>query len=185
MIKKSDLKLVSAEDVAKMGKPNPYVFEGEDKENAPSIANMLFSRMQEIGSIGLSATQVGLNMRVFVMGTESVRVNAFNPEIIEMSEETEVASEGCVVYPGLSLNLKRPKTITARFQNEKGELCELTISGLTARIFLHQMDFMEGRDFKDNASPLKLQFAKKKQKNRQDKIVKKYAQKILRGQVGK
>lgn len=185
MIKKSDLKLISAEDVAKIGKPNPYVFEGEDKENAPNLANMLFARMQEIGSIGLAATQVGLNMQVFVMGTESVRVNVFNPEILYMSEETEVASEGCVVYPGLNLNLKRPKKITARFQNEKGELCELTVSGLTARIFLHQMDFMEGKDFKDNASSLKLQFAEKRQKNRRDKIVKKYTQKILRGQVGK
>lgn len=185
MIKKSDLKLVSAEDIAKIGIPKPYVFEGEDKEFAPTLANMLFARMQEIGSIGLAATQVGLDMQVFVMGTESVRVNVFNPQLIEVSEEMEVASEGCVVYPGLSLNLKRPKTITVRFQNEKGELCELTVSGLTARIFLHQLDFMEGKDFLSYASPLKLDFAKKKQKNRHDKIVKKYAQKILRGRASK
>ena len=178
MIKKSDLKIASANDKILNKRPTDFKFSGED--DATAIANILFSRMQELGGVGLSANQVGLDMRVFVMGTEEVRMNVFNPEIVEFSLEEEHMNEGCLSYPGLTLGVKRPSNIKVKFQNDKGEWCELQLGGITARIFQHEYDHMEGKSFLDHVSPMKLEYYKKKLKNKKQKIVKKYSQKVLR-----
>ena len=136
--------------------------------------------MQELGGVGLSANQVGLNMRVFVMGTEDVRMNVFNPTITEFSSEEGHVNEGCLSYPGLTLGVKRPTDIKVKFQNDKGEWCEMQLGGITARIFQHEYDHMEGKSFLDHVSPMKLEYYKKKLKNKKQKIVKKYSQKVLR-----
>ena len=117
MIKKSELKVVPADAAILNKRPADFVFGGE--EDAPAIANILFGRMQELGGVGLSANQVGLDMRVFVMGTEDVRMNVFNPEIIEYSLEQEHMTEGCLSYPGLTLGVKRPNNIKVKFQDRK------------------------------------------------------------------
>ena len=178
MIKKSDLKIVSSDCVLLNRRPADFIFDG--KEDATMVANILFGRMQELGGVGLSANQVGLNIRMFVMGTEEVRMNVFNPEIIEFSLEEEHMNEGCLSYPGLTLGVKRPSNIKVKFQNDKGEWCELHLGGMTARIFQHEYDHMEGKSFLDHVSPMKLEYYKKKLKNKKQKLVKKYSQKVLR-----
>ena len=50
--------------------------------------------------------------------------------------------------------------------------------GLEARIFLHEYDHMEGKDFTDRVSKLKLDIAKKKQKK--FNLLKRYIQRTTR-----
>lgn len=178
MIKKSELKVVSADAAILNKRPADFVFGGE--EDAPAIANILFGRMQELGGVGLSANQVGLDMRVFVMGTDEVRMNVFNPEIVEYSLEVGHVNEGCLSYPGLTLGVKRPTDIKVKFQNEKGEWCEMQLGGITARIFQHEYDHMEGKTFISHVSPMKLDYYKTKLKNKKQKIIKKHTLKVLR-----
>lgn len=177
MIKKSDLHIVDSNAAVLNTRPADFDFESED---APAIANILFGRMQELGGVGLSANQVGLNMRVFVMGMEGIRMNVFNPEILAHSVEEEHMNEGCLSFPGLTLGVKRPTNITVKFQNEKGEWCQLQLGGFTSRIFQHEYDHMEGKLFTSHVSPLKLDYYKNKLKNKKQKIVRKHTQKILR-----
>ena len=135
--------------------------------------------MKQLGGVGLSANQVGLDMRVFVMGLSDVQIAVFNPEIIEYNSKEENYNEGCLSYPGIMLSIKRPTTVKVKYQNEKGEVVENEFKGLTARIFQHEFDHMNGTDFTHRVSKFKLDFAKKKFQNKRKKIIKKYAVKTM------
>jgi peptide deformylase len=117
-------------------------------------------------AIGLAANQVGIKTRVFVMGSKEHPDNAvgiFNPVIIESSGDSMVDdSEGCLSFPGIFANIKRPNVIKAQWQNSSGEILTTEIEGYTARCFLHEFDHLEGIVYQDRISPLKWAMAVKK-----------------------
>jgi len=131
--------------------------------------------MAAMRGIGLSANQCGLSIRAFVMYTDLQSNNIeiyFNPKIIWESEDTDYYSEGCLTFPFLFLNLKRPKTIEFEYMDINGEQKKGKFTGLTARIFQHEYDHMEGKNFTMLASKLKLDMAKKKAEKKLKKIAK-------------
>ena len=72
--------------------------------------------------------------------------------------------EGCLSYPELYLNIKRPQFIEATYQNADGDEINVHFEGLAARIFHHEMDHMKGNTFLDKVSKVFLQSARRKQK---------------------
>ncbi|NBP01551.1 MAG: peptide deformylase [Proteobacteria bacterium] len=162
--------------------PKLYDFENE-KDSAPGVASVLYQKMKDLGGIGLSANQLGLDLRVFVMGSADTGTYIFNPEILGQSDEEDTFREGCLSYPGIFLYMKRPLSIRAKYFNEKGEEKITNFSGLTARIFQHEYDHMMGTDFTKNVSKLKLDLAKKKFANARKKLIKKHARKTIIGAI--
>lgn len=178
ILRKDKLNLVEPTAEVMNRTPAPYDFETEG-ESAHSVSNVLFERMKQLGGVGLSANQVGLDMRVFVMGLGETKIAVFNPEIIEYNTKEELFNEGCLSYPGIMLSIKRPTTVKVRYQNEDGEFVENEFNGLTARVFQHEFDHMNGTDYTHRVSKFKLDFAKKKFENKRQKIIKKYAVKTM------
>lgn len=134
----------------------------------------LIETMLDNDGIGLAATQVGLDMRVFVMGYKASPELAqafFNPVIVKWTDETDDLEEGCLSFPGIYVNIKRPKKILARWQNSKGEWQESEFDGYNCKCFLHELDHLEGIVFKDRVSSLKWEMAVKKSKPKKTKIV--------------
>lgn len=124
--------------------------------------------MSKNKGIGLAANQIGLTKRVFVIGSRNIEgfplpFAAFNPKILESSQELAIDQEGCLSYPGLWLNVKRPERIVAEYQTSKGDTITAEMSGLIARCFQHELDHLNGVCFVDKVSRLKLQLALKKQ----------------------
>jgi len=178
VLRKDKLDLVEPTAEVMHKAPQPFNFE-ENKDSAQSVTNVLFERMKQLGGVGLSANQVGLDMRVFVMGLGELKIAVFNPIIIKYSKEEESFNEGCLSYPGIMLSIKRPTKITATYQDETGNYVEQDFNGLTARIFQHEYDHMNGTDYTQRVSKFKLDFAKKKFENKRKKIIKKYAVKTM------
>ena len=178
VIRKDKLDLVEPSAEVMHKAPQSFNFQ-TDGDSAQSIANVLFERMKQLGGVGLSANQVGLDMRVFVMGLDELKIAIFNPIIIKYSKEEEVFNEGCLSYPGIMLAINRPTKITATYQDETGKFVEQDFNGLTARIFQHEYDHMNGTDYTQRVSKFKLDFAKKKFENKRKKIIKKYAVKTM------
>ena len=123
--------------------------------------------MSKNKGIGLAANQIGLTKRVFVMGSNNIEgfplpFAVFNPKIIESSQELCIDQEGCLSYPGLWLNVKRPERIVVEYQTSKGDIITAEMSGLIARCFQHELDHLDGVCFVDKVSKLKLQLAMKK-----------------------
>jgi len=120
--------------------------------------------------IGLSANQVGIDARVFVMGHRLVPEKAmafFNPQVVANTEAVDDLEEGCLSFPGIYANIKRPRAIKARWQNSKGEWQESEFDGYNCKCFLHELDHLEGIVFQDRVSTIKWALAvKKNQKKR-------------------
>jgi peptide deformylase len=148
-----------------------------DKEDAKQLSDKLWLKCRELHGLGLSANQVGIDAKVFVMGSDdATRKNVFNPRIVAMSKETTLAKEGCLSYPGLWLTVSRPSSITISYQNVDGEYIVEELNGLPARVFQHEYDHMIGVNFSDHVSKLKLDMALKSLEKRAKRYVRKYVQ---------
>jgi len=175
IIKKSELKLVPA---------NEHPLSIADvvdfsKIDASMLTNVMLDRMTEMGGVALSAPQVGLDMSMFVMGIDQARVEVFNPIIISYSKEETLMNEGSLTFPGISVLIKRPVSITVEYYNKNNEIQHNEFQGLTARIFQHAFDHLQGTTIKERVSKLKWDMATKRLNNYKQKLVKKYTQKKL------
>ena len=89
--------------------------------------------------LGLSANQIGRPVKVFAMRIDESdnAIVCFNPEIVKESEEMIKMTEGCLSFPSLYLNKKRPKEVSVKYQNADGDFITAHFEGLAARVFHH------------------------------------------------
>lgn len=166
------MELLKFTDPALRNVPSAFDFDSQD---AKELADTLWNECRRLQGLGLSANQVGIDAKVFVMGTdEANRKNIFNPQVISVSKETELAREGCLSYPGLWLSVKRPKEVTLSYQTVTGEHVVERFVGLQARIAQHEFDHMEGLNFSDHVSQLKLDMALKSLNKRAKRYLRNY-----------
>lgn len=128
----------------------------------------LIKKMREVMAaaygIGLSANQIGLDLKLFVAqmpkinrtGTqEPLKFYAiFNPEIIKSSKEKSIMEEGCLSVPGMSGLVERPEKITLIGYDKNGKKIKIKAWGLLARIFQHEVDHLNGILFIDKAKDI-------------------------------
>jgi peptide deformylase len=144
-----------------------HALEPFDFENPPIdpevLAQELVDFMRKFDGIGLSANQVGHNFRVFAMEGEPAYV-CFNPRLVIHGTEQVVLEEGCLSYPGLLVKVKRPRDIKVRFQGPDGETYTETFTGMSARVFQHELDHLDGITMLDRANGYHKEMALKKWK---------------------
>lgn len=156
------------EEASKVLRTPPPEFDFENPPESPEeIAKNMAEAMDKFGGLGLSANQVGLPYRMFVMrtmhegDTESKVVPYFNPELTRVSQETELMKEGCLSFPDIFLMIKRSKTIEFKYQDVEGKEHTAVLEGLGARCVQHEIDHLNGILFLQRASKLKLERAMK------------------------
>src|SRR3954469_19998210 len=93
-----------------------------DQELADLCADM-FETMYEAEGVGLAAPQIGLNLRLFVMDCEGIKLVAANPEIIATAGE-QSSQEGCLSVGKIPAVVVRPMKATLRAQDAAGEWFE-------------------------------------------------------------
>ena len=135
------------------------VFDRElEKTVDEMVETMLGPQTGEVVGVGLAANQVGINARIMIVtfnvGTRKERkvVPMINPEIVSQSKNTCWMEEGCLSLPGEFGEVQRPAKLKVRWQNEKGHWCEKKIDKWDARIFLHELDHLDGKLFTDYES---------------------------------
>jgi peptide deformylase len=179
-----EYKLIHFADPRLNTRPPAYVFPGEEGEPsamaAEELEKLLTAQMLKFGGIGLSANQIGLPYRVFVMGNGETLQAVFNPNIVGVSAETVLMQEGCLSFPGFFLSLRRPAEVAATYQTADGKEHVGTFRGIGARVFLHEYDHMEGINFTHHASQFKIQHEMAKYKKRLRKVLKKKGFKLTR-----
>ena len=133
-----------AEVLGKVGQPVTAF----DDELAALCADM-FETMYDAEGVGLAAPQIGLNLRLFVMDCEGVKLIAANPEIVA-TEGEQSGSEGCLSVGRVPAVVVRPMKARLRAQDEKGEWFEREAGGYAARAFMHETDHCDGTLFIDH-----------------------------------
>tara|TARA_S200000501_G_scaffold348952_1_gene364648 strand:- start:950 stop:1390 length:441 start_codon:yes stop_codon:yes gene_type:complete len=114
------------------------------------IAKTLIENMIHHEGVGLSANQIGLDVRVFAM-IRDIEYNdiivCFNPRVIKRSNDYVWYEEGCLSFPDEIINVHRPNKITVKYEDEEGKEHKIKLSGFAARVFQHEFDHLEGIDF--------------------------------------
>ena len=130
--------------LAEVGKPVTEF----DEELEKLVADM-FETMYDAEGVGLAAPQIGLNLRLFVMDCEGIKLVAANPEIIS-TEGEQSGQEGCLSVGKVPAVVVRPEKDRLRAQDEKGEWFEREATDYAARAFLHETDHCDGKLFIDH-----------------------------------
>ncbi|HOK45428.1 MAG TPA: peptide deformylase [Bryobacteraceae bacterium] len=126
----------------------------------------MFESMYAAKGVGLAAPQIGISKRIAVIDTSvgedpSKRLVLINPEIVAC-EGGQVEEEGCLSIPGFREPVKRPKRVTVRARNAKGEEFEMTGEDLLARAFVHETDHLNGKLYINHISVLKRDLIRRK-----------------------
>ena len=137
-----------------------------EKLDAETIAREMTQIMFEEGGIGLSANQVGLDARIFVIKPHLLEDKSplviINPHLESVTVNYEELPEGCLSHPDLFLSVKRPRGLIARYLDIHAKECTIELYDIDARCFLHEYDHLNGIEFTERVSKLKLDRAKKK-----------------------
>lgn len=135
-------------------------------QNMTNLIERMKMTMRKFSGIGLSANQCGIMTRMFIIGHENFELVCINPKVLGQSAEMIKGEEGCLSFPGLFCKIERPKWVDVEFTNEKGELIQTRLEGLTARCFMHELDHMDGIKFTSYLGPVSLKMARVKQEKR-------------------
>ena len=115
--------------------------------NRPEMSRILKENMLHYEGVGLSANQIGIGERVFIMmlnmETEET-ITCFNPRIIKRYEDDVWCEEGCLSFPDEIINVQRPDRIVVKYEDEDKKDHKIKLSGMAARVFLHEFDHLEG-----------------------------------------
>ena len=172
-----ELQLIPPTDARVNNAIAPFVddmLKDEDIKDRKELSDAMFESMNKYGGIGLSANQVGLPFNMFVIGghpsiENGLKMTCFNPMIVSTGEEEVMMKEGCLTYPFIFLDIKRPRKIVAKYTDENGDLQEAHLDGMMSRIFQHEYDHMLGRNFTEKVSKFKL----KRAMDKREKMIKK------------
>jgi peptide deformylase len=119
-----------------------------------SLVERMKLLMVDAAGIGLAATQVGVLRRVFVFQDEDDELLAIvNPDIVERSEETEVADEGCLSIQRITVPVERSLEVKIVGQDENGEDVQYELDGYVARCVQHETDHLDGVLMIDRTTP--------------------------------
>lgn len=118
------------------------------------VADMLETLHADPGRVGLSANQVGVSLRVAVIGIpEQEDIILVNPEIIRRRGQ-RLVSEGCLSIPGYIGELYRAETVTAKGLGLDGKEIRIKAEGLLAQALEHETDHLDGKVYIDHMESL-------------------------------
>lgn len=162
------MKLVKSTDPILRMKTESFDF-SSSKGELKKIIPQMKKAMKAGDGIGLAAPQVGLPLRLFIMEIDSKEFVCINPIIIGTGANIEAVNEGCLSFPGIRLNIVRPKSVIVEYQDQEGETISTELEGMESRCFQHELDHLNGITFDQKVSKLVLNMAKRRKQKTEKK----------------
>lgn len=115
----------------------------------------MIDTMRDAGGVGLAAPQVGVALRVVVIGMPGEEViTLINPEIVKRSGEREV-TEGCLSVPGYWAEVTRSVSVTVKGRDLQGRQVRIKAKDdILAQALEHEMDHINGVLYVDHLESL-------------------------------
>lgn len=142
--------------LAEIGKPVT-----EFDEELEKLCEEMFETMYEAEGVGLAASQIGLNFRLFVMDCDGIKLVAANPEIIYREGE-QSGQEGCLSVGRVPAVVVRAQKAVLKAQDVKGEWFEREAEDYAARCFQHETDHCDGKLFIDHLPKMRREMVVKR-----------------------
>ncbi len=114
------------------------------------IADMRETLHADPGRVGLAAPQVGVSLRVVVIGIpDEEDIILINPEIVRRKGE-RLVTEGCLSVPGYFGQIIRAESVTAKGRDPSGKEIRIKGEGLLAQALEHETDHLNGQLYIDH-----------------------------------
>lgn len=108
------------------------------------IDNMLETMHAVPGRVGLAAPQVGIPLRVIVIGIpDEEDITLVNPEVVRRTGG-RLISEGCLSIPGYFGLIKRAESVTVKGRDRTGKQIRIKANELLAQALEHEIDHLNG-----------------------------------------
>jgi peptide deformylase len=117
----------------------------------------MIETMREAPGVGLAAPQIGRSLRLAVIETPAEEdeegnelpdsrqlYTIINPIVVWESPKTVKGVEGCLSIPGHLGEVSRPWAVHLQARNRHGRQQRFRLRGWDARIFLHEIDHLDG-----------------------------------------
>ena len=131
-----------------------FDFSKHSRKEIQTLIKTMREAMKAAGGIGLSANQIGLDMKVFIAQPENKFYAVFNPELAKESNEEVLMEEGCLSVPSRYGAVQRPEKVTLIGQDSNGKKIKIKAWGILARVFQHETDHLNGILFIDKAEKI-------------------------------
>ena len=114
----------------------------------------MFETLAKAQGAGLSAVQVGVLKRVFVMDAGHGKRECVNPKILKQEGSNKIKVEGCLSIPGKCGLVERPEKVTVTYEDRFGNTIKKKFSGFEAKCFCHEFDHLDGILYIDRATKM-------------------------------
>jgi peptide deformylase len=133
------MQLIPSDDPRLLQVCEPYTLGEIKSPETKAFVSDLYKVMKDNNGIGIAAPQVGVLKQVIIMFDQVM----FNPKIIKQRGSVEF-NEGCLSFPGKFIKVKRSATISVKSIDINGKLLYQELTGLEARVFLHEAEHLKG-----------------------------------------
>jgi peptide deformylase len=126
------------------------------------LAEDMLETMRSYKGVGLAGPQIGVMQRIIVAEIPASRSETdephpqsgvtyvlINPEIVQTAEDLVEGREGCLSIPTWYGSVERPEWVEVKAQDLNGQKIKLKVDDLLARIFMHELDHLDGILFID------------------------------------
>ncbi|KAG4915697.1 hypothetical protein JHK87_053254 [Glycine soja] len=118
-------------------------------DSLKKLVHEMFDVMYKTDGIGLSAPQLGINVQLMVFNPvgergEGEEIVLVNPRVSQYSKKLTLFNEGCLSFPGINADVKRPESVKIDARDINGTRFSVNLSDLPARIFQHEFDHLQG-----------------------------------------
>ena len=117
-------------------------------EKLHQLLDDMWQTLHHAEGLGLAAPQVGILKRVAIVEWEDQKFELINPKLVKSSGRC-VDNEGCLSVEGFRGLVARPETIDIEYLDRHGNKQTLHAEGYFGRVFLHEMDHLDGILFAD------------------------------------
>jgi len=133
----------------------------------------LIDTMYSLNAAGIAAIQVGRLERIFIIdgkvadpdaGDDAKALVFINPELVETGKGLTIVEEGCLSFPNVFIDVKRPRWAKIRAMDVEGKTFEVDGEGLFGRALQHEHDHLTGRLMIDLVGMVKKEVIKRKMK---------------------
>ena len=115
-----------------------------DRSIRKLITDMRETLHAEEGRVGLAAPQVGVSLRITVIGLpDEEDIILINPEIIRR-KGIRLVSEGCLSIPGYIGQVNRAESVSAKARDIGGKEIRIKAEELLAQALEHEIDHLNG-----------------------------------------
>ncbi|BBA17115.1 peptide deformylase [Blattabacterium cuenoti] len=150
------------------------------KEEINQLIRNMFETIHKVKGIGLAAPQVGNSIRLFIVETpyylnkgqniRNYKEVFINAKILKIHGKEYKFNEGCLSIPGIMGFIKRKSHVKIEYYDQNWKKQKKNLTGICARVVLHEYDHIEGKLFIDYFPSKKKKIIEKKLSKLSEKI---------------